>query len=120
MGRSSRRTAFLNYIAHVPEWIHQRLYDLGNICLLAGILLFPFGQLRPRASIPFLLALPLLIFLSGDAYRATFVIFMVAGVLTLMWRLQNTPPSASRQQIKWALLGFSGYAFFSPSPSSAT
>ena len=37
---------------------------------------------------------------------------MVAGVLTLMWRLQNTPPSASRQQIKWALLGFSGYAFF--------
>ena len=104
--------AFLNFIAQVPEWIHQRLYDLGNMCLLAGILLFPFGQLKPRASLPFLAALPLLFFLRGDAYRATFVIFMIAGVLTLMWRLQNTPPSATRQQIKWALLGFSGYAFF--------
>lgn len=103
---------FLNFIAHVPEWIHQRLYDLGNICLLAGILLFPFGQLRPRLSVAFLAALPILFFLSSDAYRATFVIFMTAGVLTLMWRLQQTPPSAARQQIKWALLGFSGYAFF--------
>ena len=27
--------AFLKFIAHVPEWIHQRLYDLGNMCLLA-------------------------------------------------------------------------------------
>ena len=76
------------------------------------ILLFPFGQLRPRASVPFLAALPILFFLSGDAYRVTFVIFMIAGVLTLMWRLKNTPPSAAKQQIKWALLGFSGYAFF--------
>ena len=104
--------AFLNFIAHVPEWVHQRLYDLGNMCLLAGILLFPFGQLRPRAAVPFLAALPILFFLSGDAYRVIFVIFMVAGVLTLMWRLNNTPPGAARQQIKWALLGFSGYAFF--------
>ena len=32
----------------------SRLYDLGNMCLLAEILLFPSGQLRPRASIPFL------------------------------------------------------------------
>jgi hypothetical protein len=82
------------------------------MCLLAGILLFPFGQLRPRASVPFLAALPILFFLSGDAYRVTFVIFMIAGVMTLLWRLKNTPPSAAKQQIKWALLGFSGYAFF--------
>ena len=112
MASEQPSAAFLNFTAHVPEWIHQRLYDLGNICLLAGILLFPFGQLRPRASVPFLVLLPILFFLSGDAYRATFVIFMIAGVLTLMWRLQNTPPGATKQQIKWALLGFSGYAFF--------
>jgi hypothetical protein len=104
--------AFLNFVAHVPEWLHQRLYDLGNICLLAGILLFPFGQLRPRASVGILAALPLLFFLSGDIYRLTFVLFMGAGVMTLLWRLQNTPPGAARQQIKWALLGFSGYALF--------
>jgi hypothetical protein len=104
--------AFLNFVAHVPEWLHQRIYDLGNICLLAGILLFPFGQLRPRASVGILVALPLLFFLSGDVYRLTFVLFMGAGVMTLLWRLQNTPAGAARQQIKWALLGFSGYALF--------
>jgi len=105
-------SAFLIFVAHVPEWLHQRIYDLGNICLLASILLFPFGDLRPRVSIAILLLLPLLFFLSGDPYRAAFVIFMIAGVLTLLWRLQNTPPSPTRQQIKWALLGFSGYALF--------
>jgi hypothetical protein len=105
-------SAFLTFVAHVPEWLHQRVYDLGNICLLAGILLFPFGEMRPRPSIAILLLLPLLFFLSGDLYRLAFVIFMIAGVLTLLWRLQNTPPSPTRQQIKWALLGFSGYALF--------
>jgi hypothetical protein len=104
--------AFLNFVAHVPVWLHQRIYDLGNICLLAGILLFPFGQLRPRASVGILVALPLLFSLSGDVYRLTFVLFMGAGVMTLLWRLQNTPAGAARQQIKWALLGFSGYALF--------
>ncbi len=104
--------AFLNFVAHVPEWLHQRLYDLGNICLLAGILLFPFGQLRPRALVGILALLPLLFVLRGDPYRVTFVIFMIVGVLTLLWRLQNTPPGTARQQIKWALLGFSGYALF--------
>jgi hypothetical protein len=112
IGSELPATEFLDYIAHVPIWLHQRLYDLGNICLLAGILLFPFGQLKPRAALPFLLLLPILFFLHGYAYRATFIIFMVAGVLTLLWRLQNTPPGAAKQQIKWALLGFSGYAFF--------
>ncbi|MCH8614994.1 hypothetical protein LZ016_02590 [Sphingomonas sp. SM33] len=104
--------AFLTFVAHVPEWLHQRIYDLGNICLLAGILLFPFGELRPRATLAILALLPVLFFLSGDLYRAAFVLFMMAGVLTLLWRLQNTPPSPARQQIKWALLGFSGYGLF--------
>jgi hypothetical protein len=105
-------SAFLTFVAQVPDWLHQRIYDLGNIFLLAGILLFPFGELRPRATIGLLLLLPLLFFLSGDAYRLAFVIFMAAGVLTLLWRLRNTPPSPTRQQVKWALFGFSGYAFF--------
>ncbi len=105
-------SAFLTFVVQMPDRLHQIIYDLGNICLLAGILLFPFGELRPRVSIGILLLLPILLFLSGDAYRMAFVVFMIAGVLTLLWRLQNTPPSPTRQQIKWALLGFSGYALF--------
>ncbi|MEO8453857.1 MAG: hypothetical protein ABI454_01740 [Sphingomicrobium sp.] len=112
IGSEQPSASFLSFIAHIPESWHRHLYDLGNICLLAGILLFPFGQLKPRIIIPFLLLLPLLFFLGGDFYRLTFVIFMIAGVMTLLVRLRRTPPSAARQQIKWALFGFSGYSLF--------
>jgi hypothetical protein len=74
--------AFLSFVLKVPEWLHQRIYDLGNIALLAGILLFPYGR------------------------------FMAACVMTLIWRLRHTEPGDAHQQIKWALLGFSGYALF--------
>ena len=104
--------AFLTFVAQVPEWLHQRIYDLGNILLLSSILLFPFGELKPRATVLVLLMLPILFFLSGEWYRLTTGIFMFAGVLTLLWRLRNTPPSPNRQQVKWALFGFSGYALF--------
>jgi hypothetical protein len=60
----------------------------------------------------FLCLLPMLFFLHGDFYRVNFVIFMIAGVMTLLVRLRRTPPSAARQQIKWALFGFSGYSLF--------
>lgn len=112
IGSEQPSATFLTFIAHIPENWHRHLYDLGNICLLAGILLFPFGQLRPRIVVAFLALLPLLFFLNGDFYRLTFVTFMIAGVMTLLVRLRRTPPSAARQQIKWALLGFSGYALF--------
>jgi hypothetical protein len=112
MGNEEPSATFLTYIAHVPRSWHQHFYDLGNICLLAGILLFPHGQLKPRIVIPFLALLPLLFVLGGDLYRLTFVIFMIAGVMTLLVRLRRMSQSAARQQIKWALLGFSGYALF--------
>ena len=112
IGSEQPSASFLSFIAHIPESWHRHLYDLGNICLLAGILLFPFGQLKPRIVVAFLLLLPLLFFLGGDFYRLTFVIFMIAGVMTLLVRLRRTPPSAARQQIKWALFGFSGYSLF--------
>lgn len=105
-------SAFLTFVASVPGWLHQRLYDVGNICLLAGILLFPFGQLRPRISLAFVGVLPVLFFLSGDDYRFALIAFMAAGILTLFARLRSTAAGAERQQIKWALLGFAGYALF--------
>ena len=37
---------------------------------------------------------------AGLRLPLTFVIFMVAGVLTLMWRLTEHPPSAASQQIQ--------------------
>ena len=112
MASEQPSATFLGYVAHIPVSWHRHLYDLGNICLLAGIFLFPFGQLRPRVVLGFLCLLPLLFLLHGDFYRMTFVIFMVASVMTLLVRLRRTPPSAARQQIKWALFGFSGYAMF--------
>ena len=80
----------------------------------------PVRPASPRVVVPFLCLLPLLFFLHGNIYRVTFVIFMIAGVMTMLVRLRRTPPSAARQQIKWALFGFSGYSLFLPSPSPAT
>ena len=104
--------AFLRFVVQVPEWFHQRLYDLGNIALLAGILLFPYGRLKPRVVLGFIALLPLLFLLKGDTYRLTFMSFMAACVLTLVWRLRNTEAGDAHQQIKWALFGFAGYALF--------
>jgi len=112
MGSEQPSASFLTFVAHIPESWHTHIYDMGNICLLAGILLFPFGQLRPRVVIPLLALLPLLFILSGGIYRLTVALFMVAGVLTLLVRLRSTPPSAARQQIKYALFGFTGYSLF--------
>ena len=104
--------AFLQYVLNLPGWAHRLLYDAGNICLLAGVLLFPFGRLRPRTILVPLALLPLLFILQGEWYRAVFVLFMAVAVATLFARLRETPPGDARQQIKWALFGFSGYAVF--------
>jgi hypothetical protein len=104
--------AFLQYVLNLPGWAHRLLYDAGNICLLAGVLLFPFGQLRPRTILVPLALLPLLFLLQGEWYRAVFVLFMAVAVATLFARLRETPPGDARHQIKWALFGFSGYAVF--------
>ena len=103
---------FLGFVLQMPEWAHRLLYDVGNICLLAGVLLFPFGQLRPRYVIVPLVLLPVLFVLEGEWYRAVFMLFMAVAVATLFARLRETPPGDARQQIKYALLGFSGYATF--------
>lgn len=101
---------FLQHVLNFPGWAHRLIYDVGNICLLAGVLLFPFGRLRPRIILVPLALLPLLFILQGEWYRVTFMLFMAVAVATLFTRLRETPPGDSRQQIKWALFGFSGYA----------
>jgi hypothetical protein len=112
MATEQPSAGFLANVAGLPASVHQTLYDLGNICLLAGILLFPHGRLSPRAVLLVLASLPILLVLEGNSYRQVFMAYMSASVLTLLWRLRRTPPGDERQQLKWALFGFSGYALF--------
>lgn len=95
----------------VPRALNVALYDLGNICLLAGILLFPHGKLSWRL-VAILAFLPSLLFLHGESYQAVFLCFMIMAVLLLMRCFRKTPSSSLRQQIRWALLGFTGHAIF--------
>jgi hypothetical protein len=94
----------------VPRWLNVALYDLGNVALLAGILLFPNGALSWRL-LGLLLCLPVLLFLQGQLYGLVFLAFMLIAVLMLLRCLRLTPLSDLKMQIRWALFGFSGYAF---------
>jgi hypothetical protein len=71
--------------------------------------LFPHGNLSWRV-VGLITCLPLLMFLHGQPYQTYFIAFMIIGVLTMLRRLQKTPSSEQRQQIRWALLGISAYA----------
>src|SRR5215212_726581 len=93
----------------VPRALNVALFDLGNICLLAGILLFPHGRLTKRLAL-LLASLPILMLLRGQLYQSVFICFMIAAVLLLLRTLRETASSELRQQIRWALFGFSGYA----------
>ena len=93
----------------VPRWLNVAIFDLGNVLLLAGILLFPHGRLSWRL-LALMLCVPALFFLQGTPYHAAFAGFMIVAVLMLLRCLRQTELSELRQQIRWALLGFSGYA----------
>jgi AcrR family transcriptional regulator len=111
MGTEQPSWGFLELVAGVPESLHRTLYDLANICLIGGILLFPHGRLAPRITLALLAALPLLLFLKGDIYRAMLIAAGASAVLLFLWRLK-TAAGDERQQLKWAVFGFSGYVFF--------
>ena len=101
---------FLSNIG-VARWILVAMYDMGNVLLLSGILLFPHGNLSWRI-VALLAFLPILLFLHGLVYQLFLVGFMIVAVLLLLRNLRQTPSIDIRQQIRWALLGFTGYAFF--------
>lgn len=111
MATEQPSATFLALVLGVPEGVHRTLYDLANICLIGGILLFPHGRLAPRITLAVLAALPLLLLLEGDFYRAMLIAAMAAAVLLFLWRLRSASGD-ERQQLKWAVFGFSGYAFF--------
>ena len=102
-------SATLLAYAGVPRWLNVAIFDLGNVLLLAGIMLFPHGTLSWR-RVTLIAVLPLLMFLHGTLYQTFFIGFMVIAVLTLLRTLRVTDSSEQRQQIRWALLGITGYA----------
>ncbi|HEX2762261.1 MAG TPA: hypothetical protein VHM92_00245 [Allosphingosinicella sp.] len=112
LGAEQPSAAFLELVAHVPPQVHRLLYDLGNVLLLAAVMLFPHGRLAPRPILAAIATLPVLFLLQGDTYRTVFMAYMGASVVALVWRLRTTPQGEERQQLKWALFGFSGYAVF--------
>jgi hypothetical protein len=110
IGAEQPSSTFLSSLG-VPRALNVGLYDLGNICLLAGILLFPHGKLSWRL-VAILAFLPSLLFLHGQSYQAVFICFMIIAVLLLLRCFRKTPSSSLRQQIRWALFGFTGHALF--------
>ncbi len=95
----------------VPREVHFAAYDLGNVLLIAGILLFPHGNLTPRL-LAMICCAPLLFLLSGQAYQAYFLMLLITAVLMQVRCLRVAESTDLQQQIRWALFGFSGYAAF--------
>ena len=93
----------------LPLWVNVAIYDLGNVLLLTGMLLFPHGNLSWRRLAAIAL-LPGLMFLHGAAYQSYFVCSMIVAVLSLLRCLRLTQSSDQRQQIRWALFGITSYA----------
>src|SRR5260221_2121051 len=94
---------------HVPRWLNVAMFDLGNVLLLTGILLFPHGNISWR-RVGLIALLPILMFLQGTLYQTFFVCFMIVAVLSLLRTLRMTESAEQRQQIHWAVLGITGYA----------
>ncbi|HET9810984.1 MAG TPA: hypothetical protein VFP53_04730 [Sphingomicrobium sp.] len=110
IGSELPASAFLASIG-VPRDIHVAIYDLGNILLIAGILLFPHGRLNGGLA-GLLACTPLLMFLHGKTYQAYLLMLLISGVLIQIRALRHAESPDVRQQIRWALFGFTGYALF--------
>ena len=108
IGAEQPSSEFLAQVG-VPLRLNVAIYDLGNVLLLTGILLFPHGNLSWRRLLAIAL-LPVLLFLHGMTYQSYFVGCMIVAVLSLLRCLRLTHSSEQRQQIRWALLGITGYA----------
>jgi hypothetical protein len=107
IGAEQPSSFFLTTIG-VPRSVNVAIFDLGNVLLLTGILLFPHGNLSWRV-IGLIACLPVLMFLQGQAYQTYLIFFMIVGVLAMVRRLRQTESSDQRQQIRWALFGISTY-----------
>ncbi len=95
----------------VPRQVLVALFDLGNVLLVIGILLFPHGRLS-RGIVVLMCAAPLLMFLHGQVYESYLLMLLIMAVLIQIRCFRNAEAQDLKQQIQWALFGFSGYAVF--------
>lgn len=108
IGAEQPSSIFLTSIG-IPRGLNVAIFDLGNVLLLAGILLFPHGNLSWR-RVALIALLPILMLLQGTLYQTFFICMMIVTVLSLLRCLRVTDSSDQRQQIRWALLGITAYA----------
>jgi hypothetical protein len=110
IGSELPSSSFLESIG-VPRDVIVAIYDLGNVLVIAGIVLFPHGNISPwRVSL--LAAAPILMLLKGGPYQTWLYGMLILAVLTQIRSLRHAQSSDARQQIQWALFGFSGWAIF--------
>ena len=108
MAAEQPSSIFLQHVG-ASRGLNVAIYDLGNVLLLIGILLFPHGNLSWR-RVALIAAIPILMFLRGALYQTFFVCCMIVVVLSLLRCLRLTDSSEQRQQIRWALFGITAYA----------
>ena len=92
-------SVFLAHRSDVPRWLNVAIYDLGNVLLLAGILLFPHGNLSWRAVGADRPACRSSCSCKATLYQTFFVCFMITGVLAaaaLPAQTRSRASSASR------------------------
>lgn len=92
----------------VPLRLNIFLFDVGNILLLATLMLFPDGRPRPRIVLIALCCLPILFFLRGALYQWTFLSAGGVGLLILIKRLREAT-GVTRRQLKFLLAGLAAY-----------
>ena len=121
----SRPAAFwLNAIAGIPPTVIAIAGNLGGSVMLLAMAGFPdgrFSNVFARAAVAFIGVLSIVVIavpLTGASYRLMDIvaIFAVVCVLASVWRrYRSTTDQAQRQQIKWAIFGFSvSLALFLP------
>lgn len=92
----------------VPRVINVFLFDLGNMALIAAILLFPDGRLRPRLILVPISLLPVLFFLEGQAYQLAFLVIFVIALAVFIKRLREAT-GVTKQQLKFLIVGVAAY-----------
>lgn len=110
IGAELPSSAFLDSLG-VPFGVNAALYDLHNVLLIAGIVLFPHGELTWR-RLALVAASPMLLLLRGVPYYSWLLALLILAVLIQIRCLRVAQSNDLRNQIRWALFGFTGYSLF--------
>jgi len=121
MGQASMEAAWL-----VPDpWASEQLYGWTNgvfgIALLLAMAVFPAGRFSPRWTVLlvpslFVWAVALRVSAIPDLWGTGMTVILIAAIaIALILRYLALPAGPQRQQIKWAVLGFSLFLMFQAS-----